>query len=81
MSDETSNLTALRVAQSELVSGNTSGQVFVQLSPGAAMFRTDRTVAQDMVASKIQQAIVAEPPSSSREKEDSRATASTRTVR
>lgn len=58
----TSNLDALRVAQTELVSGDTSGQVFLQLSPGAAMFRTDRTVAQGVVASKIQESVAAEPP-------------------
>jgi hypothetical protein len=51
--DNTKRLEALRVAQAELSSGDTSGNVFVQLSPGAAMFLTDRSVAQEKVASEI----------------------------
>jgi hypothetical protein len=51
--DDNKRLVALRVAQAELRSGDTSGKIFVQLSEGAAMFLTDRSVAQEKVASEI----------------------------
>ena len=50
-------LAALRVAQAELCSGNTNGAVYIQLSPGAAMFRTDRVVALEKVSKEVSQVI------------------------
>jgi hypothetical protein len=47
------HLEALRVAQAELLSGNTNGDVFLQASPGAAMFLTDRTLAVNHVTNQI----------------------------
>lgn len=46
-------LESLRVAQLELVSGNTSGNVFVQLSPGAVFFHTDRQNAKEKIRNDI----------------------------
>jgi hypothetical protein len=46
-------LEALRVAQAELLSGNTDGNVYIQVSPGAAMFLTDRTLAVNQVSNQI----------------------------
>jgi len=61
MSDnDASRLEALRVAQAELSGGDTSGRVFVQHSPGAAMFLTDRAVAKEKVASDIRQIVLRE---------------------
>lgn len=54
------DLEQLRVAQGELCIGNTDGAVFVQLSPGAAMFLTDRAVALDQVSMKIRNTIDAD---------------------
>ena len=48
----------LRVAQSELVSGNTNGQVFMRLSPGAVAFVTDRSDAQDRVAAQLRKTLL-----------------------
>ena len=47
----------LRVAQQELSSGNRSGQVFCQLSPGAVAFAVDRPVLQARVSRLLHQAI------------------------
>ena len=46
-------LERLRVAQAELCSGDTTGSVYTQLSPGAAMFLTDRAVALENVTKEI----------------------------
>lgn len=51
---------ALRVAQAELNAGNTSGKVFMQHSPGAAMILTERAAAKEAVASEIRQIILGE---------------------
>lgn len=53
-------LTELRVADQELLSGNTSGRVFQQLSRGAVAFPVDRPVAQARVSRQIQQHIAQE---------------------
>lgn len=58
--DDSSRLEALRVAQAELSSGDTSGKVFLQPSPGAALFLTDRAVAKERVASEIRQIVLGE---------------------
>lgn len=59
-SNTASRLEALRVAQAELNSGDQSGKVFVQTSPGAAMFFADRSVAKEKVASEIRQIVLRE---------------------
>ena len=46
-------LEALRVAHAELLSGNTDGDVYIQASPGAAMYLTDRTLAVNQVSNQI----------------------------
>jgi len=53
-------LEALRVAQTELCSGDTNGSVYVQLSPGAAMFLTDRSLAVEQVSKDIRGIIAAD---------------------
>jgi hypothetical protein len=53
----TATLEALRVAQAELCSGNMNGAVYIQLSPGAAMFQTDRVVTLEKLSKEICQAI------------------------
>lgn len=50
-------LEELRVADQELSSGNVQGRVFVQISPGAVAFLTDRPVAQARVSRLLKQAI------------------------
>jgi hypothetical protein len=52
----------LRVADQELSSGNTKGQVFVQVSKGAVAFLTDRPVVQARVSRQLRASIEAEPP-------------------
>jgi hypothetical protein len=47
-------LAELRVAKSELLTGNTNGNVYLQVSPGAALVLTDRTVAINQVSHQIQ---------------------------
>ena len=63
--DSESRVTALRVAQSELSSGNTSGKVFMRLSSGSVAFPVERQVAEKTVANELHQALLAvEPPKS-----------------
>jgi hypothetical protein len=50
-------LEGLRVAQGELCSGNLTGSVYTQVSPGAAMFLTDRVVALENVSKEIHNVI------------------------
>jgi hypothetical protein len=50
-------LERLRVAQGELCSGDTTGSVYTQLSPGSAMFLTDRFVAVANVSKEIRAVI------------------------
>jgi hypothetical protein len=52
----------LRVADQELLSGNTRGKVFLQLSKGAVAFLTDRPVVQARVSRQLRENIEAEPP-------------------
>lgn len=47
----------LRVAQQELTSGSTRGEVFLQLSPGAVAFLTDRPVVQARVARQLRERV------------------------
>lgn len=51
------SLEVLRVASQELSSGNQSGQVFLQLSPGAVAFALDRPVLQARVSRLLHEAI------------------------
>ena len=51
----------LRVADQELSSGDQTGKVFVQLSPGAVASLTDRDVAQARVSRHLRKAIDASP--------------------
>jgi len=53
-------LDELRVAQSELVSGNTSGKVFIRLSEGAVGHLTDRKKALAQVSSMLRDEIIRE---------------------
>ena len=58
--------TALRVAQAELESGDTSGRVFLRLSDGAAAILIDRNKAKEHVASDLRRSLL--DPSSTPEK-------------
>jgi hypothetical protein len=58
--DSSSSVTELRVAQSELVSGDKSGKVFMRLSKGAVAFRTERPKAQEQVSTKLRRAVLQE---------------------
>lgn len=53
-------ISTLRVAQSELVSGDTTGQVFRRLSPGAVAFAVDRKETQAKFSSQLRQAVLQE---------------------
>ena len=54
-------ITALRVAKSELTSGDTSGKVYMRLSPGSVSFLTKRSVVEARVSKMIQQEIAKDP--------------------
>jgi len=58
MTESVESINTLRVAQSELSSGNTSGRVFLRLSDGAAAFAVDRSVAQDHVGADLRRALL-----------------------
>lgn len=49
---------ALRVAQSELRSGNTSGRVFMRLSNGSAPLLTSRHKAEEAVSSQLRKELL-----------------------
>jgi hypothetical protein len=51
-------ITQLRVAQAELISGDTSGRVFCRLSPGAVAIQMDRTKLQDQVSVDLRRALL-----------------------
>ena len=51
------SLEVLRVASQELSSGNQTGQVFLQLSPGAVAFSLERPVLQARVSRLLHEAI------------------------
>lgn len=50
----------LRVAQSELISGNTGGKVYIRLSEGSVAFLTPRDVAQSQVNAQLRQELLNE---------------------
>jgi len=54
-------LTALRVAQAELISGDTTGKVYMRLSPGSVAFLTKRSVVEARVSKMIQQEVAKNP--------------------
>ena len=54
-------LPKLRVAKSELASGDTTGKVYMRLSEGSVAFLTKRTVAEARVCKMIQQQIAKNP--------------------
>ena len=54
-------ISTLRVAQSELSSGDTSGKVYMRLSTGSVAFLTKRSVVQARVDKMIQQEIAKHP--------------------
>jgi hypothetical protein len=56
--DDDELIAQLRVAQGELISGDTSGRVFCRLSPGAAAIQMDRTKLQDQVAADLRRALL-----------------------
>jgi hypothetical protein len=56
----TTSLEELRVAQAELCSGDTGGRVYTQVSKGAVLLLTDRTLALQQVSRKIRQELLAE---------------------
>ena len=58
---EDRKLDELRVADAELQSGKTSGRTFLQYSPGAVAFLTDRPVVQARVSRLIQEQVTAPP--------------------
>mmetsp|Transcript_27868 Transcript_27868/g.46090 ORF Transcript_27868/g.46090 Transcript_27868/m.46090 type:complete len:87 (+) Transcript_27868:177-437(+) len=55
---EQQRLTEFRVAQAELVSGNTTGKVYVRLSDGAAAYLTDRPKAKAHVSNMLRREIL-----------------------
>jgi hypothetical protein len=57
MSEGDDEIAALRVAQSELSSGNTSGNVYIRLSEGAVAFLTTRSNAKEEIDAKLRIAI------------------------
>jgi hypothetical protein len=52
------DITVLRVAQSELVSGNTTGKVYMRLSHGSAPLLTSRPKVQTVVSSKLREQLL-----------------------
>jgi hypothetical protein len=58
------DIETLRVADQELLSGNTTGRVFVRLSPGAAAILTERPTVQARVSRQLRAAVDADPASS-----------------
>jgi hypothetical protein len=60
----TTDIETLRVADQELLSGNTAGGVFVRLSPGAAAILTERPTAQARVSRQLRAAVDADPAGS-----------------
>ena len=59
--DQQQTVQELRVADQELSAGDQTGPVFVQLSPGAVAFLTDRPIAQARISRHLRQAIDASP--------------------
>ena len=61
MTNPEEKITTLRVAQAELSSGDTSGNVYMRLSPGSVAFLTNRSVVEARVDKMIQQEIAKHP--------------------
>jgi hypothetical protein len=59
-SHSTRDISTLRVAQSELVSGDTNGKVYIRLSAGAVAFLNDRPKVQQKLSGQIRQAVLDE---------------------
>jgi len=53
----TRDIAPLRVAQSELVSGDTTGRVYMRLNPGSVAFLKDRPKVQEKLSAQIRQAL------------------------
>ena len=81
MESREQRLQALRVAQSELCSGDVSGNVYTQVSPGAAMFLTSREVAINDVTKRIRDIVQAQPAQTPQETPEGTATTTTRSSR
>lgn len=71
MDQKTSKLEELRVAKTELSSGNSSGQTFLRYSPGSVAFLTDRSVVEARISRLLQKEIAAQPLSPGARKGDS----------
>jgi hypothetical protein len=56
------DIPTLRVAQAELMSGDTSGKVYVRLSEGSVAFLVDRPQAQSEVAAQLRRALLNDIP-------------------
>jgi hypothetical protein len=54
------SIAELRVAQSELVSGDTTGKVYVRLSEGAVGYLTDRAKVKADIATSLRQKLLNE---------------------
>ena len=56
----TRDIAALRVAQSELVSGDTTGKVYMRLASSSVAFLKDRPKVQEKLSAQIRQAVLEE---------------------
>ena len=56
----TRDIAPLRVAQSELVSGDTTGKVYMRLASGSVAFLKDRPKVQEKLSAQIRQAVLEE---------------------
>jgi hypothetical protein len=54
------DISTLRVAQSELLGGDTSGKVYMRLSPGSVAFLKDRSEVKQRLSGQIRQAVLDE---------------------
>lgn len=54
------DISTLRVAQAELSSGDTTGKVYMRLSPGSVAFLKDRSDVKQKVSAQIRQAVLSE---------------------
>ena len=63
----TRDIAPLRVAQSELVSGDTTGKVYMRLTPGSVAFLKDRPKVQEKLSAQIRQAVLDESTESKKQ--------------
>jgi hypothetical protein len=56
--NEDHDIERTRVIQAELVSGDTSGQVYMRLSEGGVAFLADRGKAEEVVSTKLRSALL-----------------------